>query len=309
MLREAGVPAELWLARDRFGAAPLPNGHPMLEEYDAAMLAVKLPGSSDPLMVLTASKVMPLGYLAPGYTGADALRVHLDPGDGPSGAVRLPAARESLLDRRSWAITVDLDEQGAAKIAGKITLQGGEAIAWRQALREVDRDRIREVFMQAELGWLRGAKLGELEILEEKQLDRPLVLSFTASAQDYAIRQGEALLMRADPLSLSIAARMTALPTRKTGMVVPFSPDLKVELRLRTHGVVLRELPEAAKIESTFGRYDRKLVAGGEGQDHATLELHSTVKPGVVTAEDYARFSEFAREVESAEQALVKASR
>jgi hypothetical protein len=281
----------------------------MLEEYDAAMLAVTLPGSKDPLMVLTASKVMPLGYLAPGYAGADALRLHLDPGDGPSGQVKLPAARETLLDRRSWALTIDLDEQGAAKIAGKITLQGGEAIAWRQALREVDRDRIREVFQQAELGWLRGASLGELEILEEKQLDRPLVLSFTAKAPEYAIRQGDALLMRADPLSLSIAARMTTLPTRKTGMLIPFSPDLKVELTLRTHGVVLRELAEPVVIDSSFGRYERKVGGGGAGQDHAKLELRSTVKPGVVSPEDYARFSEFAREVESAEQALVKAAR
>ncbi len=308
MLREAGVPAELWLARDRFGAAPLPGGHPMLEEYAAAMLAVELPGSDDPLMVLTASKVMPLGYLAPGYAGTDALRVHLDAGDGPSGPVKLPAARDALLDRRSWALTIDLDDEGAAKVAGKITLQGGEAIAWRQALREVDRDRIRELFQQAELGWLRGASLGELEILEEKQLDRPLVLTFTATAREYAIRQGDALILRADPLPLSIAARMTALPSRKTGMVVPFSPDLRVELTLRVHGSVLRELPEAVKIEGPFGRYERKLAGGGVGQDHAKLELRSTVRPGVVTVDDYARFSEFAREVESAEQALIRAA-
>ncbi|MBC8071189.1 MAG: transglutaminase domain-containing protein, partial [Deltaproteobacteria bacterium] len=309
MLREAGVSAELWLARDRFGAAPLPGGHPMLEEYDAAMLAVELPGSKDPLMVLTASKVMPLGYLSPGYETTDGLRVHLDPGDGPSGVVKLPSAREGLLDRRSWALTVDLDDKGAAKVAGKITLQGGEAIAWRQALREVDRDRIREVFQQAELGWLRGASLGELEILEEKQLDRPLVLTFTAKAPDYAIQQGEALMLRANPLMLSTAARMSTLPTRKTGMVIPFAPDLRVDVTLRVHGTVLRELPQPVKLESPFGRYDRKLSSGGVGKDEARLELRSTLRPGLVTAVEYPAFVEFAREVESAEQALVKAAR
>src|SRR5688500_2923328 len=102
---------------------------------------------------------------------------------------------------------------------------------------------------------------------------------------------------------------MTALPTSKTGMAVPSSPDLRVDLTLRVHGTVLRELPEPAKIESIFGRYDRRLTGGGVGQDHARLELRSTVRPGVVTAEEYARFSEFAREVESAEQALIKAAR
>lgn len=307
MLREAGIEAELWLARDRFGAAPLPGGHPMLEEYDAALLAVRV-GGKDPLMVLTASKVMPLGYLSPSYAGTAGLRVHLEDGDGPSGAVVLPQPPTALVDRRSWKLDIAVAKDGAAEIAGRITLTGVDAIAWRQALREVDRDRIREVFQQAELGWLRGGTLRELEILEEKAIDRPLVLKFSADAPQFAIRQGDALMLRASPLPLSTAARYTTLPTRTTGLVVPVAPALEADVTYAVTGGVLEEVPDPAVISGRFGRYERSLVAGGRGKDSVHLVFRSTVVPGVITTDAYADFAAFGREVDEADQALVRAS-
>ncbi len=307
MLREAGVHAELWLLRDQFGPAPLPGGHPMLENYDAAMLAVRLPGQSAPTMVLTASKVMPIGYLSAGYAGTDALRVHLEENDGPAGPVTVPAARPELADKRHWSITIDVDAQGGATVQGTVTLHGVEALAWRQALREVDRDRIREVFQQAELSWLRGASLRSLDIVEEKNLDRPLVLEFAATGSQYAILQGGALMMRGNPLPLSVAARLATLPTRKTGMVVPYAPRLEATIVVRSKAGVLREVPESAHIKTEFGAYDRKIRSGGAGEDHVEIELVSTLRAGVIEAEQYPAFVEFARAVETAEQALLKA--
>lgn len=306
MLREGGVHGELWLLRDRFGPAPIAGGHPMVENYDAAMLAVKLPGQKDPTMVLTASKVMPIGYLSTGYASSDALRVHLDERDGPSGPVKVPAARPELADRRTWTLEIDVDAEGGAVVKGTITLHGVEALAWRQALREVDRDRVREVFQQAELGWLRGASLRSLDIADEKLLARPLVLKFEATGSQYAITQGGALMMRGNPLPLGTAARFATLPSRKTGMVVPYAPKLEAKLTVRTTGV-LREVPDAQNISTEFGKYERKVTAGGAGKDSVVIELVSTLKTGVVTPEQYPGFVEFARSVESAEQALLKA--
>ncbi|MBL8946372.1 MAG: hypothetical protein JNK45_24615 [Myxococcales bacterium] len=312
MLREAGIHAELWLLRDRFGPALIPGGHPMLENYDAAMLAVSLPGAKGgapaaPTMVLTASKVMPIGYLSSGYAGSDALRVHIDDADGKSGPVTVPAARPDLADRRQWSVEIVVDAEGGAAVEGTITLQGVEALAWRQALREVDRDRIREVFQQAELGWLRGASLRSLDIVDERHLERPLVLKFSATGSQYAIPQGGALMMRGSPLPLSTAARLATLPTRKTGMVVPYAPQLEAKLVVRTAGGALREVPAPIRIDTPFGRYERKLRKGGVGQDVVELELTSKLHAGIVEANDYPAFVEFAAAVETAEQALLKA--
>ncbi|MBX7083241.1 MAG: tetratricopeptide repeat protein [Nannocystaceae bacterium] len=308
MLREAGVHAELWLARDRFGPEPLPGGHPMPENYDAAILAVDV-GAAEPLMVLTASKVMPLGYLGPGHAGSEALRVHLEDGDGPAGRVTLPKARPELADRRTWALDVTLERDGDAQVEGTITLGGVEALVWRQALRDVDRDRIREVFQQAELGWLRGASLKTLEIDGERDLDAPLVLRFSASGAQLGIEQGGALMLRADPLPLSTAARMATLPSRKTGMIVPYAPDLRatIALALPTGGS-FREVPEPVRIDGRFGRYERSVPSGGVGRDRLVLEFRSQLQPGLVAAEQYPAFAEFAREVEAAEQAIVRAA-
>ncbi len=318
MLREAGVHAELWLLRDRFGAAPLPGGHPMLENYDAAMLAVVLPAvalpgkpgaaSGPPTMVLTASKVMPIGYLSPGYAGSDALRVHLDERDGPPGPVAVPKASPALADRRQWAVEIDVDTEGDATVGGTITLHGVEALAWRQALREVDRDRIREVFQQAELGWLRGASLRTLDIVDEKHLDRPLVLKFTATGSQYAIEQGSMLTMRGNPLPLSTAARLASLPSRKTGMVIPYAPRLEARLVVRTAGGSLREVPAPIEIETEFGTYRRAITKGGVGKSEVAIELVSTMRAGVVQAAEYPAFVGFARAVETAEQALLQAA-
>ncbi|MBK8237647.1 MAG: tetratricopeptide repeat protein [Deltaproteobacteria bacterium] len=305
MLREAGLHAELWLARDKFGPAPLAQGHPMPESYDAALLAVKLPGERDPRMILTASKVMPLGYLSPGYAESPALRVHVEDDDGPAGAVTVPKARPELRDRRHWDLDIALDGAGNAHAKGKLTLGGAEGLVWRQALRDVDRDRVREVFQQAELQWLRGASLRELEISGEDDLDEPLVLSFEADGARFAIDQGGALLVRADPLPLSTAARMATLPSRKTGMLIPYAPELRATLTLHVEGGRFREVPAAVSIENRFGSY-RRTVQGGAGDERVVLELRSSVTPGVVAASDYPEFVEFARAVEAAEQALAK---
>jgi hypothetical protein len=271
------------------------------------MLAAALPGSKTPTMVLTASKVMPIGYLSTGYAGSDALRVHIDDKDGASGPVKVPAAKPELADRRVWAIEIDVDSQGGAKVQGTVTLHGVEALAWRQALREVDRDRVREVFQQAELGWLRGASLQSLDIVDEKHLDRPLVLKFAATGSQYAIQQGGALMMRGNPLPMSTAARLATLPSRKTGMVVPYAPRLEARVTVRTAAGALREVPDAETIETAFGRYERKVRKGGAGQNNVEIELSSTLRTGVVTPEEYPAFVEFARAVETAEQALLKA--
>ncbi len=308
MLREAGVHAELWLARDRFGPEIVPGGHPMPESYDAAILAVDV-GEREPLMVLTASKVMPLGYLGPGHAGAQALRVHLEDGDAPAGPVTLPQARPELADRRSWSLDITLEDDGDAQVDGTITLGGVEALVWRQALRDVDRDRIREVFQQAELGWLRGASLKTLEIDAERDLDAPLVLRFSASGAQLGIEQGGALMLRADPLPLSTAARMATLPVRKTAMIVPYAPDLRATITLALpSGGSFREVPEAVRIGGRFGSYQRSVTGGGVGRDRLVLEFRSQLQPGLVEAKDYPAFADFAREVEAAEQAIVRAA-
>ena len=97
MLREAGLRAELWVARDNFGADLKPGGNPLFESYDSPYLAVWTGESETPTMVITGSKVLPLGYLVPGLSGAAGFRVPLAEDDPAPGAVKFPA-------RPAWSV-------------------------------------------------------------------------------------------------------------------------------------------------------------------------------------------------------------
>lgn len=304
MMEVAGIDSELWLARDRHGPAPLPGGHPMVESYDAALLAVPQGEGDKPLMVIAASKVMPLGYLTPGYVGSDAIRIPLEPGD-EGGMVSVPPPPEGLGDDRRWDLAFSVDGSGRGSVKGTITLRGGEAVVWREALREIDRNRVEEVFQQAELGWLRGATLQRLEVKNERDLYAPLQLEFEASAS-IGITQGGALVMNSVPLPLNLGARYTALPRRVTGLVVPYAPHHVAHLRIELAGAQFTEVPANTRIESEFGSFTRK-VQGGEGTATVVLDYDSRLRTGVVDPIAYEKLSDFARKVETEVQAPLRA--
>lgn len=307
MLREAGIDAELWLARDGYGPTPLPDGHPLVETYEAAMLAVRLPGDEQPLMVLTASKVMPLGYLAPGYRATEGLRIQLEPGEGPSGPVELPAGDPGLRDLRRYDVGFDLDREGAGAVSGTITLQGMEAILWRQALRQIDRDRIEEVFEQAELSWLPGATLDTLEIEDEDALQRPLVLRFEATTSGVGVMQDGALALRATPMPLNPGAPFAALPRRTTGLVIPYAPELEAELRWHVEGARIETVPLSHALDTSHGRFTSEVVKGEAGGDTVVLRVRSTLRTGVLPPEQYGELTAFVRQVDAAVQDVLRA--
>lgn len=304
MLDLAGVDVQLWLARDAYGVAPLSGGHPLLEGYDTAVLAVKLPGRKDRQMVLTASKVMPPGYLPPGLRGTRALRLQLSEDEPASGPVTVPAMTD-VVDRRAWDLHLALSSDGGGTVSGTIELQGMEAVFWRQALADVDRDRIEEVFQQAELSWLRGATLSELQIEGEKDLDAPLRLRFSAEARGVGIAQDGALVLRATPMPLNTAGRYAALPKRTTGLVVPYAPLQVAELTYTIDGMSKVVAPDDAKIASKYGEFTRTSAVGGAGK--LTLTVRSSLQPGVVDPAGYPGLADFAQAVDAAEQAVIVA--
>lgn len=307
MLREAGLPAELWLARDAHGPRPLPGGHPLVESYEAAMLAVTLPDADEPLMVMTASKVMPMGYLAPGYRKTDGLRLRLEPQEGPSGPVTLPDVPPELDDERRWDVTFELDRSGAGTVSGTVVLHGMEAVMWRQALRQIDRDRIEEVFEQAELGWLPGAELKSLAIDDEDAVDRPITLRFSARSGGVGVMQDGVLVMRAAPMPMNPGAPFAALPRRTTGMVVPYVPTLNATLTYRLRGgATFESVPGDEAIRGEHGLFVRE-VEGRAGGSEVTLKIESTLETGVVLPQEYPELAGFAREVDRVTQDVLRA--
>lgn len=306
MLEVAGIDSEIWVARDAYGPRTIEGGHPLVELYDAPMLAVQLADGEEPLMVTTASDVMPLGYLAPGYRGTVALRMPLSGASADTRLVTLPQPPEGTLDRRTWDLVVDLDGKGRGSVEGTIELSGMEAVRWRQALHEIDRDRIEEVFQEAELSWLRGAVLRKLTIDGEDDLAAPLRLHFSASTEGMGVVQGGAVVLRAAPMQLALGPLYATLPKRTTGLVMPYAPEHRARIRYNLEGATFVDVPPAADVKSPWGTFTRKVTAGGEGKGAVTLDLRSTLRTGVVDPGKYPELASFAREVETVEQAVLR---
>lgn len=308
LLREVGVKSELWLARDKFGLEPLPGGSPMLEAYDVPILAVHLADKQAPLMVLTGSKVMPIGYLMPALSQTRAMRVQLEESDPAPGPVQLPAASPDLADRRSYTLELELGRDGAGTLRGVIELQGMEAAAWRDVLRTLDEDRIKEGFERAELGAIllgASADLVDLEIEHKKELHKPLRLVFSATIRGVFVQQGGELLMRANAVPMNMGLNYASLPERKTGWVMPYAPVLAASVTVKLDGAKFTAPPSDITIEGPFGAYRRTVTPGAAGE--LTIQTRSSLVIGSYPAARYPELVDHARKVKAAEDQIVRA--
>lgn len=305
MLREAGLRSELWLARNAFGPKEFPQGLPLLEVFDTPLLAVYLDDGAPPVPVMTGSRVLPLGYLAAPFSGAEAIRVQLDPDGEASGRVTMPRSPQGLADRRIYDLQIDLDGTGRATLEGSLELGGMEALAWRQTLEQIDRDRIEEVFQQAELPrFLSGGTLTSLELENETDLDKPLVLRFTASTDRFGVSQGGATVLPAGLVPMNFGKGYTSLPRRQTGMAIGYGPVQRATIRLRIAGAKVAQKPKDAAIESRFGAFTRE-VQVDDGGKTLVMKLESVLRPGLVGPDEYPQLLGLTTAIEAAEQDVI----
>jgi tetratricopeptide (TPR) repeat protein len=309
MVRHAGLRSQIWLARDAFGPRILEGGHPMVEAYQAPVLAVWIDDHETPLVLMTVAKAQPPGYLLPAYSGARALRLQLAPDEPPPGAVRLPENPERLADRRRYDLEFELDAQGAGTLRGTLELQGMEALLWRNLLESIDRDRREQSFQEGELSVIaRGAGLDlvELQIENETELEAPLVLRFSARASGIGVRQGGDLVVPAALVAMNLAHGYTQLPERWSALAVPYAPVQEARVVVRVAGARLSP-PDAVRVESRFGGYTRTVRADPADPSRLVLETRSTLATGIVPAGDYAELTELTRAIAAAERSVVRA--
>lgn len=310
MLNVAGVRSQLWLVRDKFGARRVDGGHPMPESFDSPALAVWPDGSREPVVVMTIARNMPLGYLAPSHSASEALGVWLAPGDEPSGLRRVPASPSHLADRRAYQLTLRVDDRGQGTLEGAITLHGIEAIQWRQILEEVDADRISEVFQQSELGpLLPGATLDldELDLDHVDEINAPLVLTFRAKASGVGAHQSGELAIPSMLVPMNQGLAYTRLPSRWSGLLIPYAPELEARVEIELLGTRLTAVPPPESMQSPYGTYERTIEGGGVGQSKVVVRTKATLTEGIVEASMYDELAAFTRGVTAAERAVLRA--
>jgi tetratricopeptide (TPR) repeat protein len=310
MFEQVGIESELWLLKDEYGPTVLPEGDPLVSSYDTVILAVNQGEGKPPLLVSTASEVIPLGYLAPSYAGGKGLRVQLERDEGESGEIAVPDQMPKHRDRRRWDLEITVDAQGAGKVRGVLELTGIEAIQWRDAFDQIDEDRRPEVFIQAELARIipgSGMDLDVLEVENEWDLELPLRMKFAAHGRNLGVVQSGQLALLAAAVPIDQATMYVRLPERWSGLVIPYAPRLEAKVKYVLDGRQFASVPGDVAIEGEFGGYGRKLTAGGVGKSELVFESWSTLDLGIVEVEEYGGLMRFAAQVQQAEQAILRA--
>lgn len=299
MASAVDIKTDLLVARDRFDPPAVEGGAPMLDTYEQPLMVV-----DGDLVALPLAQAVPLGYVPPNLGEASAVRI-------PTSSVEAMSLVETTLppasgDHRTWAITITVDDHGDGTVAGTLELTGLEAIRWRQALRDIDRDRWNEVFLRAELGWLRGASLDRLEVEHAKEPDVPLRWVFRATAPGLgALEEGGAMILRSGLVPLNSAAEFASLPARKTTMLIPYAPLISAEITYRFSGQARPQgVPEAIDIHGPWGRFQRTVE---HQSSEAVLRYRSELRAGRIKPDDYAAFAEHARQIESSLRSPIRA--
>ncbi len=305
MLDEAGVRTELWLAKSQFATPTQAGEYPPVEDYAVPLLVVWMQDDAPPVALVPGSKVMPFAYHS--MTLA-ARAIRLRPG-APLAADDLygdvPAVPAPLADRRAYDLDLRVSLAGEGHLTGSIELGGAEAIQWRQALTMFDRDRLLEVFQQAELQRVMPGTTLSLESVEiegEEDNDSPLVFHFVADARGVGRQRSGALDLRAAVVPMNPALQYARLPERWSELAVQYAPQISARVRIEVEGGTVVSVPAEQALDGEFGRYSRAVTDGGEGRNFVTQEWGTNLKLRAVPAHEYPAFLEFARTVDDLER-------
>ncbi len=325
LLKAAGIPAELWLAR--------PENNPKLEgplpdvlAYSEMLLAVAPDPDGTPLLWIDPlHRHTPTGLVRPLLRGAQALRlvdslsapknqavqvmtIALPPSGGT--AQRLAAAHpeqnyKMLTDSRKVELFAELSASGSAKVKVTETLTGNQAAEWRDQVEHMAEDRLRQVLEQRALGYyFPGASLESLTYGPMEDETAPLQITYLFSAPHLARQRlgkdGRKQLILPVPYPLLLSRRYVTAPQRKLPLLVGYvTPgQLSATVKLPA-GAKILQLADPVTL-SGFGSYKRA-VSGADGQ--VRLEVETNLPRQRVLPDRYPAFVDFAAHVDLAEEA------
>jgi hypothetical protein len=292
LLRQAGIAAELWLARP-VTASTAGEGL-SVAAFRAALVYCPLPRGA--VFLQPRHHDVPFGYLSPVLRGAVALR--LAPGR-PLG--RIPRSGGGV-DRRRISIQVKVHATGKAQGLVVERIEGLVAQQWRQALRRIHRSRLREFFEQEYLGvHFPGASLGQLRFEAAKRPEDPLILRFSFSSSGLCRADGERghLRCKTGLFAPRLKRRYVRLARRRFPLQPGFHPELDLSLEVTPPaGFQIRRTPGGRRIRTPFGSLIRTVrrIPGPRVQLSSAIRV--TFAP--VAPSTYPAFVRFAEAVDGA---------
>jgi tetratricopeptide (TPR) repeat protein len=294
LLRHAGVPSELWLARPLTAAGGRSRGAPEADGFKRPLVRCVLEDQA--VFLEPRSRHVPFGYVSPALRGALALR--LAAGD-PLG--RVGRGVGGTFEGRRLDLRVAVRPDGSGRCSAVERLGGLWAQRWREALDGIDRGRLREVFEQRFLGVnFPGASLSKLRIEKADRPGRPLELRYSFRLPNLCREEGGRLRCTAGFLAPALQRRYVKLARRRHPLLVGLHPPTVVELTVSPpRGYRLVDAPPRVALSGAHGSLSRgaarRLADGGVRQRHELRVVQHRVPP-----ESFPGFAGFARQVDRA---------
>jgi len=211
-----------------------------------------------------------------------------------------PAGRED--EPHVTRLHVALADDGAATVQGMEEYRGIEAAALRASLERVDPQARRQAVERALSRSFRAPVLLDLEFDGEGDLERPLVMRWSARVDHWARVEDGRAVVDAPLFPARLASRFLQRARRETPLLVSADERSALEVTVALPAGWAPVPATAADIGSPFGRYRRveRTEAGRLVREDRFELLRNRVAPA-----DYPSFAAFASTVDAAQEAPV----
>jgi cellulose synthase operon protein C len=287
LCRTLGIPFEMAAVRDKLSP---PSLGPITEAESFDDFVVRLGDAPAPTWLVVRDKHAPFGYLPANLRGQPAFRL-------VGGTPRETTSSSGSLDGVAYEGTGELRPDGSAKLELSQKFLGMAAIGLRTGLEQLPQAQLHDVIEGKLLARaMPGARLLAINVENQLDLDKPVVLRMTIEVSDFARRRGKSLVV-APPFAIRIS-QLASLPRRQTPLLIREPTYASITLSLR--------LPPGARLaapalHAEIKDGDRRVVV--DDKEHAgTITLHRVIDipAGRVTPQDYGALQSFARRADEA---------
>jgi cellulose synthase operon protein C len=244
-------------------------------------------GPSAPWLTLQ-ERYAPFGYVPVEARGMPGHELAVE-GQTP---VLVPAVGDQ--DRLEYEGTVELGEDGSARISLRQSFIGKYAMRLRAGLEQVPEGRLREVVETRLLGQaLPGAELLDFSVEAQDDVDAPLVVQMQASVGKFAERRDDQLVI--EPPLMPRLSRLSTLPARQTPLLIGEAMHQSSRLTF--------QLAPGTRVwgtrEAQLQHGEHRVVSRDRVQGQTLiLDREVSIAAGRVAPADYPGFAAFTREAE-----------
>lgn len=303
LLKEAKIPVRMLLVRSRF--APSIDRHPQFDSYETAVLELWPQDPKRRRYLVPDLLFAPIGFLPEWLEGGLAHVLPAQDEPGQETPLRVGSGQAAVADRRELSLEIQLDDQGDAKVKGRLRTYGFYAAQWRQTLKQTGAESEHELFSQYELPRFFPGKSPVLDKLTIKHADDPqkaLVMQFELSVQDLAKARNGTLELSSDLVHLNPGAALVGLAQRKLDLLIASTGISKAKLTLNLPkgrawpASVTKSLTH--NIQSNFGEFQQ---TPQHSQGQLILEIQTQLTPQIVSPQTYPEFVRYVHEVQRAQ--------